>query len=140
MNNNKILVVDDEPMILEMLAAGLESGGYTVITVGSAEHALEILQDNNIHVMFLDQQLPGMNGLELCQHIKQNDPAAIVYAMSGYSSIYGMMDCREAGFEDYFAKPLLIQSLIVASEEAFEKLNRWSGAACTRLKYEGVAI
>ena len=122
---NTILVVDDEKMIRDMLEKAMSRHGYTVVSAESAEEALDILNDQKILVMFLDLKLPGINGLELCLQIRNSIPMAIAYAITGYASRFELKDCRKAGFEDYFTKPVDLKTLFKAAEDAFEKLNRW---------------
>jgi len=75
--------------------------------------------------MFLDLKMPGMNGVELCRTIKHNMPMSIIFAITGYASMFQLADCRDAGFEDYFKKPVTIKTLIEVVEEAFKKIDRW---------------
>ena len=83
----KILVVDDEAPILDMLRRSFEGSGYIVLTASSAEEALEILANQVVNVIFLDLKLPGMNGLQLCRKIKERNPIACLYAvtLNGYT-------------------------------------------------------
>jgi DNA-binding response OmpR family regulator len=124
-SERKILFVDDEKPILMMLEKAFSKAGYTVKTADSAEAAMELLNHEPIHVMFLDLNLPGMNGPELCRKIKSERPMDIVYALTGYASLFELSECREAGFDDYFKKPADLKKLKMAAEIAFEKLNRW---------------
>jgi len=87
---------------------------------------MDILTQNHIKVMFLDIQLPGMTGLELCKKIRANNRIAVIYAMTGYTNLFQLDECREAGFDDYFSKPFEIMDIVKAAKEAFEKLDRWS--------------
>lgn len=125
MDGKKILVVDDEVLILDMLKDAFGSAGYTVLTATSAEDALKILKDESVMVMFLDIKLPGMSGIELCKRIRIEDQVSILYAFTAYSNIYGLLECRAAGFDDFFIKPIKINLLLKAAQEAFEKLKRW---------------
>jgi CheY-like chemotaxis protein len=50
----------------------------------------------------------------------------IAYAVTGYANTFEVFDCREAGFEDYFTKPVEMKTLFHAAEQAFQKLARWS--------------
>ena len=123
--NKKILVVDDELPIRKMLGKAFSKGGYVPVLAESAEGALEILEKESIHVIFTDLNLSGMNGIELCRKIKHDNPVASVYSMTGYSSIFELAECRDAGFEDYFTKPFDISLLLTTAENAFAKLERW---------------
>lgn len=125
MSEQRILVVDDEEQLREMYARAFAKAGYAVQTAGSAEEALEIQRQTPFSVMFLDLNLPGMNGVELCRHIRTSWPMTIPYAVTGYASLYELTDCRDAGFEDYFTKPASIADLLKAADYAFGKLKRW---------------
>ena len=125
MNQDTILIVDDEKAILNMFTLAFSKKGYQVRSAENAEEALEILKTEKIHVMFLDLNLPGMNGIELCQAIKKEMPMAIVYALTGYASLFELSDCRDAGFDDYYKKPVSISKLLEAAKTGFEKIERW---------------
>jgi len=75
--------------------------------------------------MFLDLNMPGMNGVTLCERIRKDTPLAIIHAVTGYASLFELSDCREAGFDDYFYKPVKLSLLLKAAEDAFNKLDRW---------------
>jgi len=121
----KILVVDDEKMIRDMLEKALNREGYEVICAESAEEALEVLKKTTAQVMFLDLKLPGMNGLDLCREIRELYPLSIAYAITGYASLFELSDCRKAGFEGYFTKPFDLKALFETANDAFEKIKRW---------------
>ena len=106
MSEKTILVVDDETSILNMFKLAFSKKGFSVKTAASAEEALSLLETEKIHVMFLDLNLPEMNGIELCRTIKKQMPTAILYALTGYASLFELSDCRDAGFDDYFKKPV----------------------------------
>ncbi|MFC1555614.1 response regulator [candidate division KSB1 bacterium] len=126
MDEKKILVVDDEESIRELYQSILGEKGYIVETAESGEQALELLEKQNVQVMYLDLNLPGMDGLELARQIRKLKPIAILYAFTGYSSVFELLNCREAGFDDYFKKPMNIETVLESAEDAFKKIDRWS--------------
>lgn len=126
MSSKKILVVDDEEAIREILTQGFRKDGYEVLTAKSAEEARDILKKESIMVMFLDLHLPGMSGVELCKLIRRENWIGIVFAITGYTDLFGLMECRRAGFDDFFTKPVSIGVLIEAAREAFKKIERWN--------------
>ena len=65
-----------------------------------------------------------MNGIELCRNIRKTNPVLMIYAMTGWAALYEIEECREAGFDDYFTKPVSPERLSKAAEDAFEKLKR----------------
>lgn len=125
MSDKKILVVDDEKAIISLLKQAFSRAGFEVQPAESAEEALKVLEQEDITVMFLDLNLPGMNGMDLCKRIKKDKPMAIVFAVTGYASLFELVDCREAGFDDYFKKPVDMKSIVKAANEAFERIDRW---------------
>lgn len=125
MSEKKILVVDDEKAIINLLTQAFSRVGYTVRSAQNAKEALELLQNEKINVMFFDLNMPEMDGIELCKKVKKDMPMSIIYAVTGYVSLFELADCREAGFEDYFKKPMNMKTLIKTANDAFEKLERW---------------
>ncbi len=125
MAERRILVVDDEQQIREMYTQVFSRAGYTVQAAESAEEALEIVRNKPYWVLFLDLNLPGMNGIELCSQIRKDFPMAIPIAVTGCASLFELTDCRDAGFEDYFIKPVSLQELLDVAASAFKKLERW---------------
>ena len=75
--------------------------------------------------MFIDLKLPKMDGVELCKQIRKDRPLAVIYAVTGYPSLFELAHCREAGFDDYFIKPIDLEVLLKASEDAFARIDRW---------------
>ena len=121
----KILAVDDEVQIRDIYSQAFSTAGYEVTTAQRAEEALEIVRKTSFLVPFLDLNLPGMNGVELCRQIRNQYPMAVPIAVTGYASLFELTDCRDAGFEDYFTKPADLSELIETAEHAFRKLERW---------------
>jgi len=125
MAEKRILVVDDEEQIRDLFTMSLTRAGFAVQTAASAEEAIDIMRHNPAWVLFLDLNLPGMNGVDLCRQIREEWPMAIAVAVTGYASLFELHDCRKAGFEDYFTKPVKMAALVDAAESAFAKLARW---------------
>ncbi len=120
-----LLVVDDEPQICDSFGTYFEKQGYDVSTAMDGPAALAALERKNVPVCLLDLALPGMNGLELCQEIKQSTPMATCIAMTGKRSLFEIFECRAAGFEDYFTKPVSLEVIRQAVDQAYERMERW---------------
>lgn len=126
---NKILIVDDEEDIRNLLAEVFSYHGYLPVCAGDAEEALQRLTPD-IQVMFLDLKLPGqMDGLALCREIRKGNPSACIFAMTGYASLFELADCRAAGFDDYFTKPVKLELLLMATRQGFDRVKRWQKKA-----------
>lgn len=122
----KILVVDDEPIILNMLDDAFSKVGYSVFLAANANEAFEILKQELIPLMIIDLGLEPMNGFELCENIRKDNPEAVIYALTGYAGLFGSHEILEAGFDDYLAKPISLNDLYQTVKEAFEKLDKLS--------------
>lgn len=122
---NKLLIVDDEPEILDLFSAIFRED-YTVATAASGEEGLQLLEKETFHVILLDLNLPGIDGIETCRTIKKNYPMSIVFAITGYVSLFHLSDCREAGFDNYFAKPVPIDLIKEEVKHAFRQIERWT--------------
>jgi len=125
MKTRTVLIVDDEPFMRTMMKETLMIAGYAVLLAEGGTDALRILEHEKVPVMIFDLKMPGMNGLELCAAVKRRYPTAIIYAMSGYHSLFDLVDCLGAGFEDYFAKPFDFDLIRQEVAHAFGKVERW---------------
>ncbi len=123
--DKKILIVDDEASIRDLFQSAFNELGYSVHLAENGDQALHILKQQDIDLIFLDLKLFGMNGIELCRQIKKHKPVSIIYAITGWTGLFDVEECREAGFDDYFTKPFQLDVLFKAVEDAFEKLGRW---------------
>ena len=120
----KILVVDDEQIILDMLGDAFSKVGYSVFLATNADEALEILTQESITLMFIDLGLETMSGFDLCERIRKDNSDAIIYALTGYAEFLGSHEILESGFDDCFAKPIRLKDLYQTVKESFEKLDK----------------
>jgi len=117
------LVVDDEPIILNMLNDAFSKVGYSVFLATNADETFKILKKESIPFMFIDLGLEPMNGFELCKCIRKNHPEVLIYALTGYAGFYDPKEFLEAGFDGYFDKPISLQDLYRTVKESFEKFD-----------------
>jgi len=114
MYNPKILVVDDETYIVELVKFNLEKEGYRVIVAFDGMHALEMVKEENPHLILLDIMLPGMDGLEVCRTLKQdlnyNTIPIIMLTAKGdeFDTVLGL----EMGADDYIKKPFSPREMV----------------------------
>ena len=115
--NSKILVlvIDDEPEILMLAEMRLKANGYDVVSVLNGSKAIETIDQMRPDLILLDLLMPGMDGFEVCENIKNNDktkdiPIIIVTAASGTPDISER--CYAAGADGIIAKPYNAQELI----------------------------
>jgi adenylate cyclase len=106
-HEGRLLVVDDHSTNRDLLARQLARQGYSVVTVGSGQEALNKLSSQEFDLVLLDVLMPGMNGLEVLTRIKENpDWAEVpVIMISALDEVDSVVRCIELGAEDYVAKP-----------------------------------
>jgi DNA-binding response OmpR family regulator len=121
----KILIVDDEISVRDLFDSVFSHAGYEVFSAEGGKDALVILQIHDIDVIFLDLKLFGMNGIDLCRQIRKTKPVSMIYAITGWSALFEIDECREAGFDDIFEKPLDIDMLLLLVKQAFARLDHW---------------
>lgn len=126
MKKKKVLFVEDEPMLRKLYQTTFKGEKeYEVYGAESAEEAIDILEKEHLMVICIDLHLPGMNGVELCRRIRKQNPIALIYAITGYASHFELNDCRGAGFDDYFIKPIPVNTLRELMNDSFVRINRW---------------
>lgn len=108
----RLLVVDDEESIREVLVDFLTMEGYHVSTVSNGKDAISSLQKNDFDAVLLDLKMPGMDGLELLGHIKRIAPRAFSIMMTGFGTVQTAIDAMKNGAFDYILKPFKVQDVI----------------------------
>ena len=110
-HKERVLVVDDEDGVRNMVRESLSFLGITCLTASNAEEALEIIQREPFDLILSDIRMPGMDGLELLQKIKEDRPDLDVIIMTGYAEEYSFIDVINAGASDFILKPFPILEL-----------------------------
>lgn len=108
----QVLVIDDDASILGIVSEVLEDDGYKVSTAGSGEDAIELLRDNQYSLILSDIRLPGINGVEVLNHVKQEYPRTQVIMITSHASLDTSIDAIKHGAYDYLLKPFDDLSLI----------------------------
>ncbi|MBI5805369.1 response regulator [candidate division TA06 bacterium] len=103
----KILVVDDDPSILELVTGFLKSvkKGYKVFTAVDGFEAGRLLGQHDPHLVILDLKLPGIDGFEVCRQIKEQHSRTRVLAITGYDNEENRQRIMKAGADAYLGKP-----------------------------------
>ena len=112
--SKKILVIDDETSILDILAGILSDEGFAPICVDSAEKGLEQLKTEAVDLVLLDIWMPGMDGLEALKQIKEDYPELQVIMISGHGTIETAVQATKIGAFDFIEKPLSYDKIVLA--------------------------
>lgn len=108
----RVLIVDDDASILGIVSEVLGDDGYAVMTAASGEEAVEILRENQFSLVMSDIRLPGINGVEVLEHIKLVSPRTNVIMITSHASLDTSIDAIKHGAYDYLLKPFEDLSLI----------------------------
>ena len=121
--SKKILVVDDEEYIREIMRIKLVKLGYDPEFAKNGKEALKISEREEFPLILMDIRLPGIDGIELCMRIKERNPETVIYAFSGLVTEDEFYELEEMGFDGLLCKPVSFKVLKRAIEGAFDKIN-----------------
>jgi len=107
----KLLVVDDEVEICEFLKAFFEDRDYEVHTASSGSHAIEVLQTLNPQLILLDIHMPGVDGMRVLRHVKENYPQIKVIMVTAIETQEKIEEAIRLGADNYITKPLSLEYL-----------------------------
>lgn len=116
-----ILVVDDDKDVCELLKEALESAGYNVKAVTDPEQVVPSLREKHYHLVVLDLNMPGKDGLEVLKDIKKFNRTIGVVICTGYPSVETAAEAMRLGGADYVQKPFNLERFLNAIKVAIEK-------------------
>jgi two-component system nitrogen regulation response regulator NtrX len=116
-----ILIVDDEPRILQTLRGVLADEGFQVNTADNGAEALRFIQKDSPALVLLDIWMPDLDGIEVLKRIKEGFPEVIVVIMSGHGSIETAVKATKLGAYDYIEKPISLEKIILTVRHALHE-------------------
>jgi heterodisulfide reductase subunit A2 len=119
----KILVVDDEKIVRESMKEWLKEEGFSVTTADSGQRALDLMTDQPFNMMLTDIKMPGMDGVELLEKVKQINQELCVIMMTAYAAVDSAVDAMKQGALDYLTKPFdpdVLVSMVLKVYHEFE--------------------
>jgi len=108
----KVLIVDDAAPIRDGLAIALEKKGITAFKAGTGVQAVKHYKEDKPDCVFLDIKLPDLNGMNVCQQIKEIDPSAKIYFITGQSNDLFRKKAEDVGAAGYLVKPVNLSDLL----------------------------
>ncbi len=121
MNAIKILVVDDEEIVLESCQAVLEEAGFEAVLVPSADKALQAMKHEDFTLLLIDVKMPEHDGMYLMEEVKKRRPGTPVIVMSGYYTADTINEAIRMGAATFIAKPFEPEELITTIQRVMEK-------------------
>ena len=119
--NSVILVVDDAPSALDILQRNLASKEYRVVAASNVEDAVKVLEVSPVDLVITDYKMPGISGLDLIRHVRENYFGTEVIMITGYASVRGAVEAVKMGADEYLPKPFTDEELFSAVERALKK-------------------
>lgn len=113
----RVLIVDDDPLILELLGLSMAAFGFDFAAANNGREAMDILERQEFSLVITDMIMPEVDGMQLLTHIKKNYPHTDVIVVTGYTGTFSYTDVIRAGASDFIAKPF-------NSDELSAKINR----------------
>ena len=127
----KILIVDDEKSILDLLNMVFKKQGYSVKNALSAEKAIELLEEDDFDLVLTDVKLPKKSGMDILKYTREKEPQIPVVMITAYGTIKQAVEAFKAGAVDYVLKPFDVEELKIIVEKGLKE---------RRLKEENVLL
>ncbi len=124
MDDISVLLVDDEDEFRQTIAKRLAKRGFTLEQARNGEACLSMLENKSIDVVVLDVRMPGMNGIEVLNHIKGRYPKTEVILLTGHATTEDGVEGIKSGAFDYLMKPIKLEHLLGKIRQAWEKIQR----------------
>jgi len=119
----KILIVDDEMDIAELISDVLVDEGYETVIRNDGLSAIDILKKENFDLIILDIMMPGMSGVEVCNKIRESVSSPIIF-VSAKNQIIDKVLGFEIGADDYITKPFIVEELLARVKAHIRRSNR----------------
>ncbi len=120
-SNIDVLVIDDDPAVLEVIHANLEACGYSVSSAETGRAGINLFRKRGFDVVIVDIMLPDLRGEEVVETILGIDEETIILVITGFPSVDGSLEMLRIGAEDYFPKPINFQHLNLVIGRALEQ-------------------
>jgi len=126
--DGKILVVDDEKQVADLVTDYLSGIGYDAVAAYGGQDALDLIQEDDFHLIITDMRMPGLSGLELLESVKEIDKSIVVILITAFSTIDAAVKAIKEGAFDFISKPFDLDALKEIVDRAMEQYGK-SGAS-----------
>ena len=122
----RVLIVDDERAIRDLLSDAVRHTGYEVFSASNGKEALSLIRQENIHIAICDIRMPEMSGIELLKQILDISPETIVIMITAYASVETAVNALRSGALDYILKPIVYEDVIakISRIDQYLKIKR----------------
>ncbi|MGA2467453.1 MAG: formate/nitrite family transporter [Thermodesulfobacteriota bacterium] len=117
----KMLIIDDEEIVLKSCRKIFEAEGFDVVTTASPQEGLKLASDSHFDVILIDWMMPGFDGMDVVEEIDRRSPNSAVVMISGYPSVGRATEAMKRGAMDYVAKPFKPEEITMAVKRAVRR-------------------
>jgi DNA-binding response OmpR family regulator len=135
----KILVVDDESVICEILEFNLSNEGYEIVCAHSAEEALKKLSPD-CSLILLDVMMGGISGYKFAEALRQNSNPVPIIFLTAKDTENDMLTGFSVGGDDYISKPFSVKEVIARVKAVLKRTGAANGKTCSRLVFDDIVI
>ena len=134
----RILIIDDEPVLQDVLATLLRREGFQVVQATTALEGLRLAEEHDVDLVLLDLMLPDRPGLEVLKELKARDPEVIVVVITAYSSVESAITAMRDGAFHYIPKPFKNQEVVLTVRKGLEQRRLRSENRALRQRLQGL--
>lgn len=120
-NNTKILIIDDEDVVLDSCTQILESGDYQIATARNGSIGLKLVEEFQPDLVYVDLKMPGISGFEVLEKINDIDPTIITIVITGYATVSSAVEAMKKGSDDFLPKPFTPDELRLITQRGIDK-------------------
>jgi DNA-binding NtrC family response regulator len=120
MGNERILVIDDSPEIVNLFSEYLRGEGYEVDTAQDGAKGIAFIEGNFYDLILTDLKMPGTDGMDVLRYITEHSPDSICIILTGYGTVRNAVEAIKLGAFDYLTKPVKLDEILVTFQRAFE--------------------
>ena len=139
MENGKILIVDDDQNICELLRLYIEKEGYKTAIANDGQQALDMFESESPDLVMLDIMLPGLDGWQVCREIRKKSQCPIIM-LTAKGEVFDKVLGLELGADDYVVKPFEAKEVVARIKAVLRRTNQPQGDAVKEVKYDKLSI
>lgn len=135
-----ILIIEDDQRVANLLHTGLNENGYNCLVAYDGIMGLKLFRNNEISLVISDVVLPGINGFELCKHIREINPSVPIIMLTALGSTDDKLDGFDAGADDYLVKPFDFRELNARIKALLKREHKEVVATQCEISYANLYI
>jgi signal transduction histidine kinase len=120
-NKHKILIIDDEEVVLDSCTEILEGSNYEIATASDGMRGLTLVQEFQPDLVFVDLKMPGLSGLEVLERIHASEPTIVIVVITGYATVSSAVEAMKQGAYDFLPKPFTPDEFRLIAQRGLEK-------------------